>query len=581
MAKGTIVVSLRSKGLPSFTRSIIFDFRYQAVQLATEFLDLFFAFVVSIACLSWSAWISIGIIIATIAAAQGTSYTASTEVVLVFFMYIVLPLTVLLILVFSRRDRALRSLSEFKATFVSLLLSRPAGTTAAQRDASDELYRRAATFIEDVRQYLQHRRPYARHFFLPYRSSTPSPTDELLKVSKELGLCLRRVHRGVRDMHVAVGRLRETGVSEPLVLALESKVSALHAATERLSSIKEMRTPVVLRATFRWLVVVVIPVAMGPFWNQVSLSENNRTFAGILGVLSHIALLGILDTVVAMEDPFDDTALDAISLFEVLDQVGVPDRRPVMRHVSRGQMLRLLRFCCSYVWFKRCGSRVQMTMPASDGDGYDTEGLGLGRDFSGGGGGGGGGGNRGVEASNGGAGHHHPMAHVAMYISGGGGGGGEGVVGTAGDGTVSPVPMPPPSVADSAGGVSSVGPLEQQTAPVPQMHRHGASYHHHHHQQQQVSGIPAMRSSIVTSETAVGPPSAMMEPSSTALGVGGGGVGGGGGGGGGAGFGGVPSITSPALPDVGAAIRMTHVPQMPPMPALAGSPLYRTGAVVH
>lgn len=29
-----------------------------------------------------------------------------------------------------------------------------------------------------------------------------------------------------------------------------------------------------------------------------------------------------MDTVVAMEDPFDDTALDGISLYEMLDQVG-------------------------------------------------------------------------------------------------------------------------------------------------------------------------------------------------------------------------------------------------------------------
>ncbi|GIL60121.1 hypothetical protein Vafri_14769 [Volvox africanus] len=499
MAKGTIVVSLRSKGLPSFTRSIVFDFRYQAVQFATEFLDLFFAFIVSVACLSWSAWISIGIIIAAIAGTQSSNYVeASMDAVIVFFMYIVLPLTILLIFVFTRRDRALRSLSEFKAAFVSLLLSRPAGTTAAQREASDELYRKAAAFIEDVRQYLQHRRPYARHFFLPYRSAAPSPNDELLKVSRELGLYLRRVHRGIRDMHMAVARLRETGVNEQLVLALENKVEAIHATTERLSSIKEMRTPVVLRATFRWLVVVVIPVAMGPAWNRVTASRNNRTFAGIVGVLSHIALLGILDTVVAMEDPFDDTALDAISLFEVLDQVGV------------------------------------MTAPTSDGDGYDTEGLGVGRDPSGDGGCDVG------DGANGGA-TQQPTAHVAMYVNSGG----EGGIGTGCDMAGSAGGNSPPSLTESVGGVSSVGPLE---SPGP-VQRLGIP---------PSSSLPAMRSSVLTSETAVGPPSA-MDPYG----------------------GGVPSITSPPLQDVGAAIRVPNIPPMPPMPALAGSPVYRTGAVVH
>ncbi|GLC51753.1 hypothetical protein PLESTB_000544200 [Pleodorina starrii] len=502
MAKGTIVVSLRSKGLPSFTRSTIFDFRHQLVQFATEFLDLFFAFVVSIACLSWSAWISIGVIVAAIAGTQTTNYAeASSEVVLVFFMYIVLPLTILLIFVFNRRERALRSLTDFKASFVSLLINRPAGTTAAQQDASADLYRKAAAFIEDVRQYLQHRRPYARHFFLPYRSSTPSSTDELLKVSTELGLYLRRVHRGVRDMHLAVARLRATGVSEALILSLSAKVEAIHAATERLSSIKEMRTPVVLRATFRWLVVVVIPVAMGPFWNSVGSARNMRTFAGIVGVLSHIALLGILDSVVAMEDPFDEAVLDTISLFEVLDQVGV------------------------------------MTTP-TDYDGYDTDGLGIGR-----------------ETGGGAAQQQMSAPHVAMYMSGGGAAGeaAAGAGAATGEMPMLAGAQQPLSVTDSAGAVSSVGPLEQ----LGQAQRHGGIVG-------QMSGMPAMRGSTVTSETAVGPPSG-MDPYS--------------GGAGGGGAVNLPSITSPPLHDVGAAVRVPNMPPMPPMPALAGSPIYRTGAV--
>lgn len=36
MGKGAIVVSLRSKGLVSFNRGTLFDFKYHAVALATE-----------------------------------------------------------------------------------------------------------------------------------------------------------------------------------------------------------------------------------------------------------------------------------------------------------------------------------------------------------------------------------------------------------------------------------------------------------------------------------------------------------------------------------------------------------------
>lgn len=74
--------------------------------------------------------------------------------------------------------------------------------------------------------------------------------------------------------------------------------------------------------------------------------------------------------------------------------------------------------------------------------------------------------------------------------------------------------------------------------------------------------VPAMRGSV-TSDTAVGPPSALD-----------GGAGGGyGGGGGGGGNPNLPSVTSPApLFELGAPVRAP--PPMPPMPALAGDNMY-------
>ncbi|PNH08726.1 hypothetical protein TSOC_004710, partial [Tetrabaena socialis] len=341
MAKGSIVVSLRSKGLPSFNKALLFDIRYQAVQFATELLDIFLAVVVTLACLSWSSWISITISIASIAGIKDGNGSV-LDMAFAFFMYIILPLLMLLLFVFARRERALSAIADLKASFVALLLSRPGGGTQAQRAASDDIHRKAVAFMDDLYHYLQHRRPYARHFYLPYRTASPAPTDELLKVSRELGLLLRRVHRGVRDMHLACSRLRDEGASELQVANLVSRVEGVHAATERLINVKEMRTPVVLRATIRWFVIVLMPVAFAPFWRYLSVHLTSKAFAGILGVLTNVALMSIADTVVALEDPFDDSALDAISLFELLDQIGV------------------------------------MTTPAADVDGYDTLGLGAG-----------------------------------------------------------------------------------------------------------------------------------------------------------------------------------------------------------
>lgn len=51
---------------------------------------------------------------------------------------------------------------------------------------------------------------------LPPRLPPPSssPTTPQLKVSRELGVLQRRVHRGVRDMHRAVAGLRGAGLPE-------------------------------------------------------------------------------------------------------------------------------------------------------------------------------------------------------------------------------------------------------------------------------------------------------------------------------------------------------------------------------
>jgi hypothetical protein len=59
----------------------------------------------------------------------------------------------------------------------------------------------------------------------------------------------------------------------------------------------------------------------------------------------------LYDTMTSLEDPFDDTALDAISIFEMLDQLGV---------VRRGEawMLLFLEMLAEKQLAGRAGRRV-------------------------------------------------------------------------------------------------------------------------------------------------------------------------------------------------------------------------------
>ncbi|KXZ45408.1 hypothetical protein GPECTOR_55g314 [Gonium pectorale] len=576
MAKGAIVVSLRSKGLPSYSKSLLLDVRYHAVQLTTELLDIFLAALVSLACLSWSSWIAIAIAIASIAGMQGSSSlngaSRSLDVFIVFVAYVVLPLIALVAIVFGRRERAMRALADLKASFVTLLLHRPSvggggqgsggggGGTAAQRAASEDLHRRAVAFVEDLRQYLQHRRPYARHFYVPYRTAEPSPNDELLRVSRELGMLQRKVHRGVRAMHLACARARDAGMAEGQVSFLVGEVKAIHAATERLINIKEARTPVVLRSVVRWFMVVVIPVTMGTFWTRSKV--DSAAFAGILGVLSQIALMSLVDAAVALEDPFDDTALDAISTYELIDQVG-----------------------------------VMTAADGGDGGGPDAEDHLQPREPASGGGGEGGGRTayETIERTAG--------AHVGVYMGEAPAGNGSGAAGgsapaeaaggapadsaaavTGGGATAGSAAAVPPApdmasgngAAASGGGgaaaevpTDSVGSSSDEPGPLPP-----PSYLRRHHELGGGAGGGgggAMASSVATSQTAVGPPSyaeTSLGPTSY--------TGGNTYAGGTASLPSVGSSMAAALPGVGPALRAPLA--MPPMPALAGHGMYRSGA---
>jgi|LauGreDrversion4_1035100.scaffolds.fasta_scaffold296000_1 hypothetical protein len=66
------------------------------------------------------------------------------------------------------------------------------------------------------------------------------------------------------------------------------KVNQLHEKIERLCNVKEMRTPVLLRAFVRWYLTIIFPIFLG-FYGQ---NLNNVTrLPGMLGIL--IILVGV------------------------------------------------------------------------------------------------------------------------------------------------------------------------------------------------------------------------------------------------------------------------------------------------
>jgi hypothetical protein len=112
-----VVISLRSKGIPTFNRAVAFDVRYQAVAFVTDFLDIFISFLVTVASLSWGSWISIAISMVSIGWTNATNSLQSTvDLVFLVFAHVILPTIMVVYMVFGRREKGLTALVSHNST---------------------------------------------------------------------------------------------------------------------------------------------------------------------------------------------------------------------------------------------------------------------------------------------------------------------------------------------------------------------------------------------------------------------------------------------------------------------------------
>lgn len=358
-----VSVSLRARGLASVNTTKAFNLTTQAALLLTAMYDAPASFILTLFHLSWSSWMSICVTI--IVAGVDLSYNSwisgrfsatikkvadpsclyfanstqstgticsndstidgstSTFLHLLFVGGLLFPLAILLNMVLRRRDAALSHLAFLKSNLIALCLS------ATDLPFSDIIRVRTFSLLEDLHAYLSHKRPYAVHFILPYASSaaSPSPNSEtLITMTREIGLLTRKVHLGLRKLHLSVRSLKSSssqpdGCSEAHSHYLHGLITKIHQSIEEISAIKEYRTPAPLRALVHWLVIVMYPVFMGFAYQNAYIVTSLNVMLGFLFVFIQISALVIHDTTRGMEDVFNESSLDTISLFEVMDQL--------------------------------------------------------------------------------------------------------------------------------------------------------------------------------------------------------------------------------------------------------------------
>jgi hypothetical protein len=169
MEKGTVVISLRSKGLGSFN-SAFFDLRLQTFSIGRQAVDLVIGLVLTIFHLSWTAWVAI--LIALVSSAEDISSDSwlmeeplqdatktiitSSDVAVAYYLpflgALFLPLLALVVMVFWRREQALSHMASFKSNAVGICLA-ACGDDAAHgllHEGADAIQKQTLVLLEDL-----------------------------------------------------------------------------------------------------------------------------------------------------------------------------------------------------------------------------------------------------------------------------------------------------------------------------------------------------------------------------------------------------------------------------------------------
>ncbi|KAI8472404.1 MAG: hypothetical protein J3K34DRAFT_519742 [Monoraphidium minutum] len=161
-------------------------------------------------------------------------------------------------------------------------------------------------------------------------SSAASPAPGLYKLSRDIGMRLRRVQAAVAALGAAAGRAGGGAGGGVLAAAMLQQargflVGALHDAVEGLSALKELRTPLLLRAAARNNVVLVAPLLTGSALAGLARSAPGAgavVWSVAAGCMLQLLLASLLAAATHLEDPFASPHADALSLWEARDGLG-------------------------------------------------------------------------------------------------------------------------------------------------------------------------------------------------------------------------------------------------------------------
>jgi len=248
-------------------------------------------------------------------------------------MVVVLPMIGFIWMLQQRRDKCLDLLTEVKTGFLFLMrrmIDEMQREVESLGDDSTEIEQLEARMLpERMRMSVSKVITGMHEYFLPSRFySTRYPylgyKAAMYQIALDRSTWQKQIRRGLEDLDgiaKALGsrsRSRDAHGSGNMVIL--DMVYKLHTCIDKLSNVKEFGTPQGIRSMVRCYVTLIIPLFFGPYWAYIS--ENaDFAVAFFVSVAFQIALTGLLNVAITLEDPFDNVGMCGIFIDEQLHEV--------------------------------------------------------------------------------------------------------------------------------------------------------------------------------------------------------------------------------------------------------------------
>ncbi len=246
-------------------------------------------------------------------------------------MVVVLPMIGFIWMLQQRRDKCLDLLTDVKTGFLFLTrrmvdeLKVHVGTVHIDKESSEKAHAEASMLMERTRTAVSKVLTGMHEYFLPSRFyATRYPylgyKAAMYQIALDRSTWQKQIRRGIEELDGIAKAVGSSNGSDSRTTVLLDTVYRLHASIDKLSNVKEFGTPQGIRAMVRCYITLIIPLFFAPYWAFISQSSDFAV-AFFVSMAFQVAITGLLNVAVTLEDPFDNVGMGGVFVDEQLYEV--------------------------------------------------------------------------------------------------------------------------------------------------------------------------------------------------------------------------------------------------------------------